>query len=187
MSQFPWKFCNSMIKQKLIHGKTIVFLRHLHKLALCLAQLFHLHQIKNPQGTQGMLSRVLIRAWPCRHWAHSQAVSALGKGHDCAGPHGRAGLKAGSLIFSPPGSMEKGTMTRVLKSKTFPVYCSLLSLWQVTVQLQIKPQSYQSRLFRPRFSQFIDNERLKILVLVYAWMKLLCKEITLGLPWWSSG
>ena len=128
MSQFPWKFCNSTIKQKLIHGKTIVFLRHLHKLALCLAQLFHLHKIKNPQWTQGMLSRVLVRAWPCRHWAHSQAVSAM---IVHAAPHGQARLKAPSLIFSPPGSMEKGTMIRIFKSKTFPVYCNLLGLWQV--------------------------------------------------------
>ena len=48
-----------------------------------------------------------------------------------AAPHGQAGLKPGSLIFSPPGSMEKGTMIRFLKSKTLPVYCSLLGLWPV--------------------------------------------------------
>lgn len=42
MSQFPWKFCN-IIKQKLIHGKAIVFL---HKAALCVAPTIPFASIK---------------------------------------------------------------------------------------------------------------------------------------------
>lgn len=60
MSQFPWEFCNIMIKQKLIHSKTIVFL---HKAALNLASTIPLHPIKkNPERTQSMLCIVLSKS-----------------------------------------------------------------------------------------------------------------------------